>query len=435
MAAAFLLSAAACSKSGDGPTEDQISSALALKLPDGVDVTDVDIQVSENDGTKVEPVYKTRAKVELKLSENFYEVTGHILDKDVVRKTLSEGDTMKGTVITSATQKPDDSWDIAFDRMDIPAITGIAENKLTPHGYVEQGSSDYDALVKKNEQEVEKATKLAAQQAAEQAKERQERISNLSKAIVGSWASRFPAFHNGQMWAGSQSGRKFGMEVTFDPPTGNQGQGSGVIYDFENPAERVSGPIGYVLDDSGKFVTFNFPSDLNEPVVGFTANSGSEWKLSPDGTLLTGSNSNIWSLQMEKNGKVLAALKAKVSASAKDAQARQALALKYSAANANGRFQDLPLDQNKYGMFFVVGRTDGDVWGSGVYYGRSDVGTAAVHAGLLKPGQAGVIKIAYIWNNNRIGFESATRNGVTSKGNMVSYGRYAMSLVEALPLH
>ncbi len=37
---------------------------------------------------------------------------------------------------------------------------------------------------------------------------------------------------------------------------------------------------------------------------------------------------------------------------------------------------------------YVVGRLDGRVWGSGSYTDDSDLGTAAVHAGLLKPGEA-----------------------------------------------
>ena len=41
----------------------------------------------------------------------------------------------------------------------------------------------------------------------------------------------------------------------------------------------------------------------------------------------------------------------------------------------------------------VTGSTSGTVWGTGVYTDDSDVGTAAVHAGVLQPGQTATLRI------------------------------------------
>ncbi len=66
-------------------------------------------------------------------------------------------------------------------------------------------------------------------------------------------------------------------------------------------------------------------------------------------------------------------------------------------------------DMSKYYRFFghsfqilVTGSTDGQIWGDNKqngYMERSDLGTAAVHAGILKPGETAVLNvgIAYGW--------------------------------------
>lgn len=60
----------------------------------------------------------------------------------------------------------------------------------------------------------------------------------------------------------------------------------------------------------------------------------------------------------------------------------------------------------------IVGRTKGNVWGSEVYTDDSDIPTAAVHAGLLKPGEKGTITITIVKSPEQ--YAGSTRNGVTS---------------------
>jgi hypothetical protein len=60
----------------------------------------------------------------------------------------------------------------------------------------------------------------------------------------------------------------------------------------------------------------------------------------------------------------------------------------------------------------IKGRNDGQIWGSDVYTSDSSVGTAAVHAGVLKAGKTGVVKVTIV--PGQTAYESTTRHGITS---------------------
>lgn len=66
--------------------------------------------------------------------------------------------------------------------------------------------------------------------------------------------------------------------------------------------------------------------------------------------------------------------------------------------------------------FTVVGSTQGGVWGKGVYTSDSVLAAAAVHAGLLEPGEAGIVTVEIV--AGLPSYEGITSNGVTSR----SYG-------------
>lgn len=57
--------------------------------------------------------------------------------------------------------------------------------------------------------------------------------------------------------------------------------------------------------------------------------------------------------------------------------------------------------------------TDGTVWGSGVYTDDSSLATAAVHAGLLQPGETGIVTVEILPGLGAYSGES--RNGVSSR--------------------
>ena len=60
----------------------------------------------------------------------------------------------------------------------------------------------------------------------------------------------------------------------------------------------------------------------------------------------------------------------------------------------------------------VVGATGGQVWGDGTYTDDSDIGTAAVHAGLLKEGQTGILTLKLLPGLQS--YPGVSRNGVNS---------------------
>ena len=61
---------------------------------------------------------------------------------------------------------------------------------------------------------------------------------------------------------------------------------------------------------------------------------------------------------------------------------------------------------------------NGALWGQDIYTTDSSLALAAVHAGVLKPGQVGVVKVAILGPQNA--FQGSTRNGVASN----AFGNY-----------
>jgi hypothetical protein len=65
-------------------------------------------------------------------------------------------------------------------------------------------------------------------------------------------------------------------------------------------------------------------------------------------------------------------------------------------------------------LFDVTGSADGIVWGSDVYTGDSELATAAVHAGVLRPGERGVVRVTFVDTLN-VAFVGSDRNAVQSE--------------------
>ena len=79
-------------------------------------------------------------------------------------------------------------------------------------------------------------------------------------------------------------------------------------------------------------------------------------------------------------------------------------------------------DIGKVFYYEVTGLNQGQmIWGSDVYTTGSHVGMAAVHCGLLNPGQKGIVKVTIL--PGQIMYFATTRNGVTSQ----PYGQWDVS--------
>jgi hypothetical protein len=78
---------------------------------------------------------------------------------------------------------------------------------------------------------------------------------------------------------------------------------------------------------------------------------------------------------------------------------------------------NLVLYQNQIGKTFsfqVTGSNIGTVWGTDVYTSDSPLAVAAVHAGVVKQGKTGVVKVKIVPSPGN--FTGSTRNGVTTSG-------------------
>ena len=79
-------------------------------------------------------------------------------------------------------------------------------------------------------------------------------------------------------------------------------------------------------------------------------------------------------------------------------------------------------------FFDVVGSIGGSVWGTDLYTTDSSLAAAAVHAGVLKPGQRGIVKVTIMAAPEE--FVGSKKNGVMS----MKYGAYPASYSVERPL-
>jgi len=86
-----------------------------------------------------------------------------------------------------------------------------------------------------------------------------------------------------------------------------------------------------------------------------------------------------------------------------------------------GSLHVAPEDIGKSMVFEVVGAVEGTIWGTEVYTSDSHLATIAVHMGLLKPGEKGLVRVRVLAGQKS--YAGSTRNSVTSQ----SYGPWPAS--------
>lgn len=99
-------------------------------------------------------------------------------------------------------------------------------------------------------------------------------------------------------------------------------------------------------------------------------------------------------------------------------QIRQLLEAGFLAAHAPQTIIDLCDQVGATYYFRVKGEPQGPLWGTDVYTGDSALGVAAVHAGLLKPGETAVVKVTVVAPLPQ--YQGSVRHGVTSH----DFGRF-----------
>ncbi len=99
-------------------------------------------------------------------------------------------------------------------------------------------------------------------------------------------------------------------------------------------------------------------------------------------------------------------------------QLRALLDQGFLAADAPPNMLELCHDVGANYYFRVHGDTEGQVWGTDVYTGDSLLAVAAVHAGLVKPGDTAVVKVTVTAPLSQ--YQGSIRNNVKSH----DFGRY-----------
>jgi hypothetical protein len=107
----------------------------------------------------------------------------------------------------------------------------------------------------------------------------------------------------------------------------------------------------------------------------------------------------------------------------KDA-AFELLVILYDAIPVPAAFTEFRDEVGQSAYFVVKGSKSGSVWGSGTYTDDSSPGAAAVHAGLLRPGQKGIMKVTLLPGLDS--YEGSSRNGVTSQSYANWQGSYRL---------
>lgn len=93
-------------------------------------------------------------------------------------------------------------------------------------------------------------------------------------------------------------------------------------------------------------------------------------------------------------------------------QLRKLLEQNYIASDAPGSMHGLCDTVGATYYFRITGVREGQLWGTDVYTRDSTLGAAAVHAGLLDPGETAVLRVTIVQPPKS--FPGTTRNGVTS---------------------
>jgi hypothetical protein len=110
-------------------------------------------------------------------------------------------------------------------------------------------------------------------------------------------------------------------------------------------------------------------------------------------------------------------------------QIRKLLDGGFLAADAPVNMIDLADDIGATFYFRVRGNTEGPIWGTDIYAADSALATAAVHAGLVKPGETGFIKVTIVPPLTQ--YLGSERNGVTSS-NFGRFGKaYRLSAIKS----
>lgn len=424
----FMVMLTACSGGNEQPGEEDIKNAIAFNLPGGLEVDGVEILVTENAGSQVEPLIRNRANVTLEFADDFVSVVGRFDDKVVLKTLYTKGQELNDTVITSSRLKGD-SWSVSIDRFDITRVNGTALGQFAEGSYAFEGTDEAAGFKQAFEDKLarEEAERQAAVAAAE--KEKADGIAAFRAGIAGTWVAKASMMRNGGVYTGRDNKSTAGVEITFPEGDGASGIAPFTLYVIDNPNDKLTVDAGFTVAEDGKSVKVLGRSNTHKTL---NMNLTDVWTLGSDGLLQTGRRDR-WYVQLEKGGAALAQKNALAERLTNRDKAIEALVMKHQAGLAPNRFENMGIKRNTYTMMFVDATPDENqkVYGDGTYGRESGIALTAIHAGVLDRGEAGVVKITYRPTESRSNVFGTVKNGVTS-GKYNDHYLYTIELVEKL---
>lgn len=271
MVVACAVSLAACGETVDGPPASEIESALKIDMPAGIEVSSVDLEAAENVGSEIEPKYRSRSRIKLRLTEDFYDRVGMVGDTALVKKTASRGDEISGILITQAEPAGENDWTVDIERLQVPNTRGQAESSFGSGGFVLENSDEHKQLVE------EETAREAEEQRAQEAEEDAQR-----RAYFGTWQSSQPALYRRDVYL--HDGKQLGVRLVLRAANGNVGEGTALFYAYGGTASGTAVPVSYVIADDLEKVRVTFPQGAEYDGLGIDIGSGVTWSLSKDGT-------------------------------------------------------------------------------------------------------------------------------------------------------
>lgn len=280
--AAFALSS--CGPSFEGPQSEDIDQFLEMELPEGYDAQDIEIQAAQNVGDEIEPIYRTRTKMNLVLEEDFAEVVDYVGERPVVKITKEKGTEIPAILFTRGEPIGSDDWKVQSERLNYKRFGGVALSSI--ENPIIKGSS-----------EEKTAVEAAKKQAAEEEREEKAKIAAAQKAFVGNWKASQPLMTYGSVY--SSNGVQVGISFNLGPNNDGFGKGTGSVYDFNKPSVAARSDVTYTVNDDGSLARVTFLSRAQHEAVPWYISQDTSFNLTSDGNVTVGGYGR-WSIKLSK---------------------------------------------------------------------------------------------------------------------------------------
>lgn len=207
-----------CFSNKNEPSTKDILSALKFELPHYVEVKDVQVEVSENIGSEVEPQIRSRFKGEIVLTEALYKTKAAILDKEIIEEVVAKG--MKFNIYgISSSKYRMEKWIIDFDKLEIsPLVSGRPLSNWKTNEYVLSGSDEEGELIEENERQIALRKKQDEARLAKQKEEAEKKRLSAEKKRIEDHEFIVSVLKSGRTVTGKAGNRskKWPFRLTFE---------------------------------------------------------------------------------------------------------------------------------------------------------------------------------------------------------------------------